>query len=314
MAGTETDQSDLNLAGAYEADFKICMIKGEEPGGCLSAVATTNHFLDLLDDLKLSDDDRAGFLTRAQNTAAEYYNGPMPVDEALERIQALGTGEHGLLEEAWSSVDLGRLHAMKGEVDRARELWSFGRQVYVDAGLLMSAASFAQGGAEIAFRAGDFPSEETLLRDSLEILEGIGERGFYSTQALWLAECLYRAGADDREIEELCARARETTAAEDLVNFVWLDLVGGLLHARRGEYEQAEERSRRAVAIAETTDFHRARSYACAYLAEVLALSGRGEDAAGVAAEAFEIFEAKGDVTAAAQFRSRLSSLGVEVV
>ena len=55
-----------------------------------------------------------------------------------------------------------------------------------------------------------------------------------------LAECLYRAGADDTEIEELCAKARETTAAEDLINFVWLDMVGGLLHARRGEYEQAE--------------------------------------------------------------------------
>jgi hypothetical protein len=134
---------------------------------------------------------------------------------------------------------------------------------------------------------------------------------FYSTQALQLAECLYRAGADVREIEALCAKARETTPAEDLVNFVWLDMVSGLLHARSGEYEQAEEHSRRAVALTETTDFHFARSYSRAYLAEVLALSGRGEEAAGVAAEAFEIFEAKGDVTAAAQFRSRLSSLGV---
>jgi class 3 adenylate cyclase/tetratricopeptide (TPR) repeat protein len=243
-----------------------------------------------------------------------YYNGPMPVDEALERIQALGTREHGLLEEAWSSADLGRLHAMKGEVELARELWSDGRQVYVDAGLLLSAASFAQGGAQIAFRAGDLHSEEALLRDSLEILEGIGERAFYSTQALQLAECLYRAGADVREIEALCAKARETTPAEDLVNFVWLDMVSGLLHARRGEYEQAEEYSRRAVALTETTDFHFARSYPRAYLAEVLALSSRDEEAVGVAAEAFEIFEAKGDVTAAAQFRSRLSSLGVEVV
>ena len=97
------------------------------------------------------------------------------------------------------------------------------------------------------------------------------------------------------------------------MNFVWLDMVGGLLHARRGEYEQAEEHSRRAVALAETTDFHLARSYSRAYLAEVLALSGRSGEAASVAAEAFEIFEAKGDVAGAAQFRARLSSLGVEV-
>ena len=183
---------------------------------------------------------------------------------------------------------------MKGEVELARELSIDARQVYVDAGLLMTAATFAQGGAEIAFRAGDLDREEALLRDSLEILEEIGERGFYSTQALMLAECLYRAGADDREIEELCAKARETTAAEDLMNFLWLDMVGGLLHARRGEYEQAEERSRRAVALAEKADHHLARSYSRAYLAEVLALSGRREEAAEVAAEAFDIFAGEG--------------------
>ena len=111
----------------------------------------------------------------------------------------------------------------------------------------------------------------------------------------------------------MCAKAREATAPDDLVNFVWLDMVGGLLHARRGEYEQAEERSRRAVVMAETGDFHNARSFSRAYRAEVLALSGRSEEAAEVAAEAFEIFEAKGDVAGWAQFRSRLSSLGVEV-
>ena len=51
-----------------------------------------------------------------------YHGGPMPVDEALEHIQALRAREHGLLAAAWSSIDIGRLHAMKGEVERAREL------------------------------------------------------------------------------------------------------------------------------------------------------------------------------------------------
>jgi len=178
----------------------------------------------------------------------------------------------------------------------------------------MTAASFAQGGAEIAFRAGDLATEEALLRESLETLEDIGERAFHSTQALMLAECLCRAGGDESEIEELCAKARAATPAVDLVNFVWLDMVGGLLHARRSEYEQAEEHARRAVELAETSDFHFARSTARAYLAEVLALSGQGEAATAAAAEALVIFELKGDVAGAEQFRARLSSLGVEVV
>ena len=131
-------------------------------------------------------------------------------------------------------------------------------------------------------------------------------------QALFLAECLYRAGAEDTEIDEWCAKARETTAVDDLFNFVWLDMVGGVLHARRGESEQAEQRSRQAVALAETGGFHEARSFSRAYLAEVLALSSRRDEAAEVAAEAFEIFEAKGDVAGCAQFRSRLAALGVD--
>jgi tetratricopeptide (TPR) repeat protein len=211
------------------------------------------------------------------------------------------------------TAEIGRLYAMKGDAERARELWSGARQVYFDAGLLLSAGSFAQGGAHLAFRAGDTRLEEMRLREGLEILEGVGEHGFYATGALMLAECLYRAGADGVEIEALCVKARESTAADDLMNFVWLDMVGGLLHARRGEYEQAEEPSRRAIALTDGTDQHFARSYSRAYLAEVLALSARRDEAAEVAAEAFEIFAAKGDVTAAAQFRSRLSSLGVEV-
>ena len=148
----------------------------------------------------------------SKQAGTSYVSGPMRVDAALERIQALRAHEPRLLASAWSSVDAGRLHAMKGEIGRARALWSDGRQVYLDAGLLMTAATFAQGGAEIAFRAGDLEGEEAVLRDSLEILEGIGERGFYSTQALFLSECLYRAGAEDTEIEALCTKARESTA------------------------------------------------------------------------------------------------------
>jgi len=178
---------------------------------------------------------RQARLVRAQLRGC-YYQGPMPVDEAIERVRALRSGEHGLLEQAEERATMGRLCAMKGEVERHRELLRGARQAYADAGLLHTAGGMSMGEAEVEFRAGDFEAEETVLREGLEVLEKIGDRAFYPTVALFLAECLYRGGAEDAEIEELCDKARETTAADDLANLVWLDMIGGLLHARRGEH------------------------------------------------------------------------------
>ena len=207
----------------------------------------------------------------------------------------------------------GRLHAMKGDVDRARELWSDARQVYVDAGLLMSAASFAQGGAEIAFRAGDLRREETLLRDSLEILEANRRAGVLLHQRSLPCRMPLPRGSGrcrDRGVVREGARGDPRRGPHQL------------RLARDGR--RAARRAPRGVragrgALASSgrsgrnDDFHRTRSSAHAYLAEVLALSGRSGEAAEAAAEAFGIFAAKGDVTAAAQFRARLSSFGVAV-
>ena len=244
---------------------------------------------------------------------SSYSHGPTPVGEAIERVKAIRHGEHGALAEAWSRTVLGRLLAMQGEIDRARELVRGARQAYLDAGLFMSAGGMSLSESEVEFRAGDLAAEERALREGFEVLERIGDRSYFPTVVLRLAECLHRRGSDDAEIQALCDKARETTGADDLVNFVWLDMIGGLLHARRGEHEQAEECSRRAVALAETTDFYPARSYSRAYFAEALALMGRSEEAAEMAAQSFEILEAKGDVAGAAQFHSRLAELGIEI-
>ena len=156
-----------------------------------------------------------------------YLHGPMPVDDAIEQVGAVRAGEHGLLEEAWAQQNLGRLYSLKGEIARARELVG-GRQVYLEAGLLASAGAMTLGESEVEFRAGDLEAEERALREGIELLERIGERGYYPTIAVNLAECLYRAGADDAEVEELCDKAREASGKDDLFNFVWLDMLGGL--------------------------------------------------------------------------------------
>jgi tetratricopeptide (TPR) repeat protein len=241
-----------------------------------------------------------------------YYQGPMPVDEAIERIVALGGRDHGLLEAASQSSMLGRLHAMKGEIGRARELLAHGaRQAYLDAGLLQSSGGMTLGDAEVEFRAGDFAAEARVLREGLDVLGSIGDSSYYPTIAAVLAECLYRRGAGDDEIEQLLEQVRETTGAADLSNFVWLDLVGGMLHSRRGEHDKADRQTRHAVELADAADFHFPRTNSRIFRAEALARAGRDEDAERVAAEAFEIFEAKGDVAGATQFRTYLASVGV---
>jgi class 3 adenylate cyclase/tetratricopeptide (TPR) repeat protein len=243
-----------------------------------------------------------------------YYQGPMPVDEAIERIVALDAHEYGLLEEASQASMLGRLYAMKGEIEPARELLVGGaRQAYLDAGLLQSSGGMTLGDAEVEFRAGDWAAEERVLREGLELLGAIGDSSYYPTIAAVLAECRYRLGADDAEIEELLEEVRRTTGADDLSNFVWLDLVEGLLYSRRGEHDEAHRRSSSAVELADTADFHFPRANSRIYRAEVLARAGRSDEAARMAAGAFGIFEAKGDVAGAAQFRSYLAGIGVEI-
>ena len=260
--------------------------------------------------------ERAGGVRLALHVRARlissYRFGPTPVGEAVQRIEAIRRGEQGALAEAWSRGILGVLLAMQGEVDRARDLVRGGRQAYFDAGLLMTAGGMSMGEAEVERLAGDDVRVEQVLREGIELLERVGDRAYYPTAALQLAQCLYEQERYD-EVEHLCEVAREATGADDLINFVELEgLAGGLL-ARRGSHAEAQEHAQRAVALAETTDFVHARAWSRLILAETLALAGRMDEAVSEAATGVAHYEAKGDVTGAARARKRLGALGIDV-
>jgi tetratricopeptide (TPR) repeat protein len=255
---------------------------------------------------------RIGEPIRARLIAA-YAASRIPVDEAIPLVRDVGAArETGALASAWERVVLGRLHAMRGEFELARELVRGGRQAYVDAGLLMSAGGISMSEAEIEGRAGDQAAAERALREGLEILEEIGERGYYPTAALMLADVLYERGAYD-EVREWTEKARATTGSDDLVNFVYLDSIEGALLAREGRFDEAEARARNAVDLTATIDHGETRAVALRYLAEVLALAGRAQEAECVAADALEIRDEKGDMTGAARMRELFARLGLEV-
>lgn len=236
---------------------------------------------------------------------------PLPVDESILRIESLRAVDRGLQAEEERVVS-GRLYAMKGDFDRARELVSGARQAYVDAGMLQTAGSTAMSEAHIEWLAGDASAAENRLRDGLADLEAIGERAYFPTAALQLANMLYAQGRFD-EVREWCEKSRETTGADDLTNFLDLDLLGGLLLARDGRFDEAEAAGRRAIQLLEGIDMNEIEALAHRHLAELFVLIEKPDVARGHASRSLEIAERKGDVALAARLREALVEVGVEI-
>jgi tetratricopeptide (TPR) repeat protein len=241
-----------------------------------------------------------------------YVFGPIHVDEAIARTEALiaeGTGEVAL---AWARVALGNLCAMRAEFDKARELVAGARQSYRDAGMLVVAGALAMHESRVEWKAGNLAAAERTLEEGLAQLEEIGDRGFHGTVALMLAELRYVRGRYD-DARALCASARTTTETSDLFNFVLLDSIEGCLLAREGRLEEALWQCRSAIEHTSGMDGLEALAAPRRYLAEALCLAGQTDEARTVAAEAIAIREAKGDMTGAARTREALEQIGLAV-
>jgi class 3 adenylate cyclase/tetratricopeptide (TPR) repeat protein len=278
----------------------------------LRAPATAEASERALEHLERADalDTRLGQQAR-NRLVATYPYVPLHVDESLAEIGRLRPG-HGVLAEAWERGVVGRLHAMKGEFDRGRELVRGARQAYLDAGLLQTAGGLAMSEAHIEWLAGDLDATEALLREGLAGLEAIGERAFYPTAALQLATLLYERRAYD-EVRAWCEKARATTGEDDITNFLDLDLLEGLLLARDGRRHEAEEAARRARDRLDGIEMNEIEAYAHGHLAEIFTLTGVLEAAREHASRALAIAERKGDVALAARLRDWFAAAGLEV-
>jgi class 3 adenylate cyclase len=241
--------------------------------------------------------------------------GPTPVDEALPRAEkAVGEATPGSVAEASALRVIGGLLSCKGETDEARQLHARGRATFREAGMLVSAAGWAMSESAIEWRAGNLDAQECVLRESMEILDELGDQFFFSTVVLCLANCLLlRRQPDDHEVAALCAVARERTLAGDLVNFVYLDGIEARRLAHAGSGHEAANLAQQAAETADTTDNFDVRSDAWHALAETLQLAGDREGAGRAAATSMAIREAKGDIAGAAALKRRYDELGVGV-
>jgi class 3 adenylate cyclase/tetratricopeptide (TPR) repeat protein len=223
--------------------------------------------------------------------------GPTPVDEAVERAEALLARAHGArVVESAVLRTLGRLSAMRGDFERARSLMDRGIAILDELGQRISAASSrGQGRGLIETLADDPQAAVRALRESNDELASLGETGFRSTGAAMLAEVLYDLGRLD-DAEEYARLAVELASPDDLSSQAVGRSVSAKVLARRGEPDEATRLAQEAVDMLAGTDFFQARASVSAGLAEVLFRAGRPEEAEQQYAEVLAILEAKGNV------------------
>jgi class 3 adenylate cyclase/tetratricopeptide (TPR) repeat protein len=240
--------------------------------------------------------------------------GPTPIEDALPRVEKrLAEATPFSVTEASALRVLGAFLSCQGQTDEGRELHARGRAIFRDAGLLVSAEGWAMSASEIEWRAGDLDAQERLLREGAETLDALGDRFFFPTVVLRLADCLLQTRLpDDTEVAELCARARNRSLPGDLINFLYLGALDGHRLAYEGSGEAGVELVRRSLEIAETTDNFDVRSTAWASLAQTLLLVGELEEAGQAAANSIAIRAAKGDVSGVAALERGFRALGVK--
>jgi class 3 adenylate cyclase/tetratricopeptide (TPR) repeat protein len=234
--------------------------------------------------------------------------GPTHVDDAEKEVRVLLGRATGVVAEAAAYRALGRLAALRGDFDEARNLVRRGQEPLLDSGLRLWYAATCLAAAFVEEHAGDYEAAARILRTGFAELHELGEHAFASTVASELASALLELGRED-EAEPWLTTARELAPSGDVATLVIADLSEGLLHYRRGRLEEGERLVRRGVERAETTDWWEFRARGNEALAQVLASRGRGEDVRGALAAALALYEEKGATVLADRTRALFAEL-----
>ena len=261
----------------------------------------------------------AEYARRAGDERAEGYSlnlllgswlfGPVAVPEAIRRaeeILALPPRQQRVKASAYRA--LAGLVAMEGRFDEARELLELDRTIIEDMGLRVTAAVASEIWGIVEMLAGRPAAAERKLREGYGILEGMGEKSGLSTLAAMLAHAVYAQGRYD-EAYRFTEISEESAPEEDRsANVYWLAARAKLL-ARRAQPVEGEGLARKALRLAEPTDFLNMRAQAHIDLGEVLRLAGRANEAAAAVGEAAELYEKKGNTVSAGLARAARSEL-----
>ena len=220
--------------------------------------------------------------------------GPLPVEEGRARCKVfLEAADEDQAIRAFCCVELAVLEAMSGEFEQARELLAEGTRSISELGLTVWAANNAQEAYYVEMLAGNPEAAAKALRESYATLEQMGERGFLSTIAGFLAHALCAQG-EYGEAERFSRASEAAASADDIFSQVLWRTARAKVRAQRRD-EGAEALAREAVELAEGSELLNAQGDALLDLATVLTAGGRREEALAAAKAAVERYEQKGN-------------------
>ena len=237
--------------------------------------------------------------------------GPIPVPEAIKQCdEVLGAAAGDRKVEAVILSFLSHLEGMRGDFERARELYRRSRSILDEYGMKLYAALTSLDSGLVELWAGDPEAAEAEFRRDYEALDRMGERNYRATVAGDLAEALYQQGRLE-EAESFAKISQEIAATDDIASqVIWRSVLGKVL-ARRGNFDRGRELVMEARALLSRSDELDTQGNILVDLAEVHELADQPDEAVRALEDAIQLFEAKGNVVSASRARERLTELRV---
>jgi class 3 adenylate cyclase/tetratricopeptide (TPR) repeat protein len=239
--------------------------------------------------------------------------GPRSTPESIARCREIVDLTRGdRLIESYALRCIAVLEARLGNFDQARSDIARAREIFEDIGVAGHIrVSLAFGMAEVELLAGNDRASEQELRQALELLDSMGERGHRSSVAAFLAEALYR---QDRlsEAQDMARHAEEEAAPDDIYTHASALATRAKVLARSDD-SAAESLALEAVDILRDTDGRNLRGEALLALAEVYELENRPGEALEAATESLTFFEPEVNTVSADRVRRLAERVAVKV-
>ena len=255
-----------------------------------------------------SGNHRAELESRAW-LVATFLELPIPADVAIGRAEQLLEAAAG---DPWGEAamlrELSVLYGYAGRFGDARAAYTRSRSEFTRAGAKLDWGMSAIAAGETEITAGDFGAAEQILRQGVETLRAMGERGYRSTAVAYLAEALYAQGRLD-EAQRLTEDAEALAGVGDVTSQAKWRAVRAKLLARRGEFGAAARLADEALAQIPATSFDPLLGDVLIAKADVLRLAGAPGDAETSLRRALQLYEDRRMTPLADRARAMLASI-----